>query len=178
VSEAVGSITNANRVVNGWSYNPSNWGRMAESGDFLGRAATQSLSGGIENLIEEAVKLRTFTDDQGRPLDGSKRYILKFSADQIPKVDAFWSITLYDNRFNLVQNDADKYAVRDIDPDLAYGDDGSLTIYLQSQPPTEESVNWIPTPADSGFNLFFRAYLPDQAFIDQTYEPPAVEQID
>ncbi len=178
VSEAVGSITNANRVVNGWSYNPSNWGRMAESGDFLGRAATQSLSGGIENLVEEAVKLRTFTDAQGKPLDGGKRYRLKFSAEQIPRVDAFWSITLYDNKFNLVKNDADKYAVRDIDPDLIYGDDGSLTIYLRSSPPEEAGVNWIPTPGDSQFNLFFRAYLPDQAFIDQTYEPPAVERIE
>ncbi len=178
VSEAVGSITNANRVVNGWSYNPSNWGRMAESGDFLGRAATQSLSGGIENLVEEAVKLRTFTDENGAPLDGSRHYVLRFEKDQIPKVDAFWSITLYDNRFNLVNTGTDKYAVRDIDPDLVYGKDGSLTVYLQSEPPAEPGANWLPTPAEGGFNLFFRAYLPDQAFIDQTYEPPAVRLVD
>lgn len=72
VSESMGSTTGANRVVNGWSYNPGNWGRMAESGDFLGRAATQSFSGGIENLVEEAVKLRIFTDSKGEPLDGSR----------------------------------------------------------------------------------------------------------
>ncbi len=56
---------------------------MAESGDFLGRAATQSLSGGIENLIEEAVKLRIFTDSNGDPLDGSKRYVLTFNKDMV-----------------------------------------------------------------------------------------------
>jgi hypothetical protein len=178
VSEAMGSITGMNREVNGWSYNPANWGRMAESGDFLGRSATQALSGGIENLIEEAVKLRTFTDSNGKPLDGSRRYVLKFSEEQIPQVDAFWSITLYDNRFNLVRNDAGKYAIRDIDPNLSYGEDGSLTIYLQSEAPTEENANWIPTPQNGAFNLFFRAYLPDQAFIDQTYIPPAIELID
>lgn len=178
VSEAVGSITNANRVVNGWTYNPSNWGRMAESGDFLGRAATQSLSGGIENLVEEAVKLRIFTDSKGEPLDGSRRYVLKFNKDQIPVVDAFWSITLYDNSFNLVSTKAQKYAVRDIDPSLVYGKDGSLTIVLQRDEPSEEGVNWIPTPSDGGFNLFFRAYLPDQSFIDQTYIPPPLERRD
>ena len=177
VSQAMGSITGMNKEVNGWSYNPANWGRMAESGDFLGRSATQSFSGGIENLIEEAVKLRTFTDSNGKPLEGSRRYVLKFSKAQIPVVNAFWSITLYDNRFNLVSNEAKLYAVRDIDPNLKYGKDGSLTIYLQSERPTESDVNWIPTPEGSEFNLFFRAYLPDQAFIDQTYVPPTVNLV-
>lgn len=158
----MGSITDANKVVNGWSYNPANWGRMAESGDFLGRAATQSLSGGIENLVEEAVKLRIFTDASGAPLDGSRRYVLRFSKEQVPVVDAFWSITLYDNHFNLVSTETNKYAVRDIDPNLVYGKDGSLSIVLQRDKPSEESVNWIPTPREGGFNLFFRAYLPDR----------------
>jgi len=177
VSEAMGSITNQNKVVNGWKYNPNNWCRMAEDGDFLGRAATQALSGGIENCVEEAVKLRVFTDETGAKLNGANRYMLKFSKDQIPRVDAFWSITLYDNNFNLVLTPSNKFAVRDIDPDIKYGEDGSLTVYLQSQPPTEPNVNWLPTPEGQDFNLFFRAYLPDQAFIDQTYIPPAVELI-
>jgi len=173
----MGSITNQNKTVNGWKYNPKNWCRMAESVDFLGRAATQSLSGGIENCVEEAVKLRVFTDQHGDNLNGSKRYILNFKKDQIPKVDAFWSITLYDKNFNLVQSAQQKFAVRDIDPDIKYQEDESLTIYLQSQPPEEENANWLPTPEGSDFNLFFRAYLPDQAFIDQTYVPPAVKLI-
>lgn len=175
VSEAMGSITNQNKTVNGWKYNPNNWCRMAESGDFLGRAATQALSGGIENCVEEAVKLRIFKDKEGNNLSGDKRYVLKFEKDQIPKVDAFWSITLYDNNFNLVLNTADKYAVRDIDPSIKYGKDGSLTIYLQQDPVTDPDVNWLPTPEGKDFNLFFRAYLPDQVFIDQTYVPPAIE---
>ncbi len=178
VSQAMGSITNANRQVNGWSYNPGNWGRMAQSGDFLGRAATQSFSGGVENLIEEAVKLRTFTDNEGQPLKSDKKYRLTFSKEQVPKVDAFWSITLYDNNFNLVLNDAKKYAIRDIDPNLNFAKDGSLTIYLQQQAPTQADVNWIPTPKEGEFNLFFRAYLPGQDFIDQSYVPPTISLMD
>tara|TARA_R110002110_G_scaffold205066_1_gene416706 strand:- start:103791 stop:105209 length:1419 start_codon:yes stop_codon:yes gene_type:complete len=175
VSEAMGSITNQNRTVNGWKYNPNNWCRMAESGDFLGRAATQALSGGIENCVEEAVKLRVFKDSNGNSLNGDKRYILKFAKDQIPKVDAFWSITLYDNNFNLALNSANKYAIRDIDPAIKYGKDGSLTIILQRDQVTDPDVNWLPTPEGEDFNLFFRAYLPDQGFIDQSYVPPSID---
>jgi len=119
-----------------------------------------------------------FTDETGANLNGENRYVIRFSKEQVPQVDAFWSITLYDNNFNLVQTSSNKFAVRDIDPDIKYGKDGSLTIYLQSQPPTEEDANWLPTPENSDFNLFFRAYLPAQAFIDQTYVPPAVNRID
>ncbi len=174
VSEALGSITNQNKTVNGWTYNPANWCRMAESGDFLGRAATQSFSGGLENCVEEAVKLRVFTDQNGDNLSGDKQYVLHFEKDQIPQVDAFWSITLYDNGFNLVANEADKYAIRDIDPDIKYDGDGALTIHLQSQRPEDDGANWLPTPAGTDFNLFFRAYLPAQDFIDQSYVPPQI----
>lgn len=177
-SEAMGSITNQNRRVNGWVYNPGNWGRTAETGDFLGRAGTQSFAGGLENWVEEAVKLRVFTDQHGANLNGSNRYTLRFEKDQIPKVDAFWSITLYDNNYNVVNTGYDKFAIRDIDESIVYGDDGSLSIVMQSEPPTEKGVNWLPTPKDTDFNLFFRAYFPDQSFIDQSYEPPAVMLID
>ena len=178
VSQAMGSITNMNKKVNGWSYNPGNWGRMAQSGDFLGRAATQSLAGGVENFIEEAVKLRTFSDDLGEPLQAAKKYRLTFTKEQVPQVDAFWAITLYDNHFNLVLNDANKYAIRDIDPNLVFAKDGSLTIYLQQQAPTQADVNWIPTPKEGQFNLFFRAYLPGKDFIDQSYVPPTISLMD
>lgn len=178
VTEKVGSITRQNRSVNGWTYNPANWCRMAANGDFLGRAATQALSGGLENCIEEAVKLRTFTDQNGENLNGSRRYVLKFAPDQIPQVKAFWSITLYDNRFNLVANPIDRYAVRDIDPELTYGDDGSLTIVLQPDPPQQKQVNWLPTPPGTDFNLFFRAYLPGDDFINQTYDPPEILRVE
>ncbi|MEE4210283.1 MAG: DUF1214 domain-containing protein [Parvularcula sp.] len=177
VSEDVGSITNQNRARNGWTYNPANWCRMADSGDFLGRAATQALSGGLENCIEEAVKLRTFTDQNGKSLNGSNRYMLRFSHGQIPKVKAFWSITLYDNRYNLVANPIGRYAVRDIDPDLMREDDGSLIIHLQPMPPKGSKANWLPTPPGTDFNLFFRAYLPGEDFISQQYEPPEVRRI-
>ncbi len=177
-SKELGSILDLNKTVNGWIYNPQNWGRMAETGDFLGRAATQSYSGGTENLVEEAVKLRTFKDNNGNQLNGSNEYMIHFEADQIPQVDAFWSITAYDSSYNIRENEAKKYEIRDIDPDLKYNDDGSLTIYLQSTKPEEKNANWLPVAPGEDFNLFFRAYLPGEDFINQEYIPPAVTIIE
>lgn len=176
-SFAVGSIYDLNKTVNGWAYNPQNWGRMAETGDFLGRAATQALSGGIENYVEECVKLRTFTDQNGENLNGSNQYKLTFTNDQIPKVEGFWSLTAYNNEYNIEANEQNKYEIRDIDPDLKYAPDGSLTIYLQSTKPEDTNGNWLPVAPNKDFNVFFRAYLPEQAFIDQTYIPPAIERV-
>lgn len=176
-SFAVGSIYDLNKTVNGWAYNPQNWGRMAETGDFLGRSATQALSGGIENYVEECVKLRTFTDQKGENLNGSNQYKLMFTKDQIPKVDGFWSLTAYNNEYNIEANDQNKYEIRDIDPDLKFAPDGSLTIYLQSTKPTDPNGNWLPVAPNKDFNIFFRAYLPEQAFVDQSYIPPAIERI-
>ncbi len=176
-SKNLGSIYGLNKTVNGWVYNPENWGRMGETGDFLGRAATQSYSGGSENLVEEAVKLRAFVDSEGNELDGANEYMMHFEPDQIPDVDGFWSVTAYDSEYNIRENVANKYEIRDIDPDLKYNEDGSLTIYLQSTKPEEEGANWLPVASDDKFNLFFRAYLPGEGFIDQSYIPPAITRI-
>ncbi|MEH7376066.1 DUF1214 domain-containing protein, partial [Neobacillus drentensis] len=125
----VGSIYDYNKVENGWKFNPSNWGRMAETGDFIGRAATQPLAGAIENYVEECVKLRLFVDDKGNPLKGSNKYILNFTKEQVPKTNAFWSFTAYDSKYDLIANPINKYAVRSNDANLKYNKEGSLTIY-------------------------------------------------
>ena len=172
----VGSIYDLNKNVNGWSYNPSNWGRMAEIGDFIGRASTQSYSGSAENLIEECVKLRVFVDENGEPLNGSNQYVIHFDKNQIPKTYGFWSLTVYDGEYNLFENEQNRYAVRDIDSDLKLGEDGSLTIYIQKTKPEDPAGNWIPVKEGEEFNIFFRNYLPTQEFMDQTYIAPPIEK--
>jgi len=165
------------KVVNNWFYGDKNWGRMAERGDFLGRASPQAYAGLIEHWVEMAAKLRTFTDAEGHALNGNNRYLLRFEKDQVPTARAFWSITVYDDKFNLAENDFNKYLVSSTSKDLVYGEDGSLEIYLQQEQPDQAlRANWIPLPKGD-FNLFFRFYLPNQSMIDQTYEPPPVRRV-
>jgi hypothetical protein len=165
------------KVVNNWFYGDKNWGRMAERGDFLGRASPQAYAGGIEHWVEMAAKLRTFADADGQVLNGKNRYVLHFDKDQVPTARAFWSITVYDDKFNLAENDFNKYLVSSTSKDLVYGKDGSLEIYLQQDPPALAlRANWIPLPKGD-FNLFFRFYLPNQSMIDQSYVPPPVRRV-
>jgi hypothetical protein len=178
VAKAGGSIIGAGKAQNGWFYGPSNWGRMAADGDFLGRAGTQAFSGVTEHLIEETVKLRTFVDAEGQPLSGDNRYVIRFSKDEIPEARSFWSVTLYDERFNLVKNEAGRYSFGDKVPGLKYAEDGSLTIYIQpDQPQGDKASNWLPSPKGQDFNLFLRAYFPGPKLLDQSYAAPAVHKV-
>ncbi len=165
------------KVVNHWAYGDRNWGRMAAAGDFLGRASPQAFAGTLEHWIEQSTKLRTFVDANGQDLSGEHRYLLHFAKDELPKAKAFWSITLYDELFNLAANDIRRYSIGDMSQGLVYGADGSLEIYLQFDPPAAEHfANWLPTPRGV-FNLFLRTYLPDRQVLEQLYEPPAVRRV-
>ena len=167
----------ATKVVNGWFYGDRNWGRMAEHGDFLGRASPQSFSGIIEHWVEQSTKLRTFVDSEGADLSGENQYTLRFGKDDIPQAKAFWSITLYDERFNMVENPIARYAVGTLSQGLQYGADGSLEIFLQHErPEASRETNWLPAPKGK-FNLFLRTYLPGDDVMNQTYVPPPVTRV-
>ena len=56
------------------------------------------------NLIEDACYPLATTDGNGEPLDSAHRYTLHFDRDQLPPVNAFWSLTMYDAESYLVAN--------------------------------------------------------------------------
>jgi hypothetical protein len=166
-------------VVNQWAYGQANWGRTALDFDYLTRAASQSLAGMQEHHVEEVVKLRTHRDAQGIALNGNTgNYTIRFGSQDIPQARAFWAVTVYDEKYDLSANPIDRYSLGSHNKDLHFEADGSLTFYLQHQPPGDPALhaNWLPVP-DAAFNLFMRAYLPGQALIDQTYVPPAVVRV-
>ena len=177
VSVAGGSITGQSKYVNNWFYGPKNWGRMYEDYDFLGRASPQAFSGIVEHHIEESSKLRTFKDENGEALHCKNKYTLHFEKEQVPQPKSFWSLTVYNDKFNLVANDANIYKVGS-DKNMKFNEDGSLTLYIQAEPPGEEKINnWLPVPKDGHFNLFLRSYIPENSFLDQTYIAPPVKKI-
>ena len=165
------------RTVNHWFYGDRHWGRMAAAGDLLGRASPQAFSGIVEHWIEQSTKLRTFVDADGQDLQGEHRYLLHFAKNELPQAQAFWSITLYDERFNLADNPIGRYSIGDLSAGLTYEPDGSLKIYLQREAPlAEHAANWLPTP-DGKFNLFLRTYLPEVEVREQRYAPPDVQRL-
>jgi hypothetical protein len=125
------------------------------------------------NLIEDAFYPISLADGDGKPYEGTNKYILRFSKDQLPPVNAFWSITMYDKDSYLVANPINRYALGDRS-NLRFADDGSLTISIRSDTPSDETAaNWLPSPKEGGFKLALRLYAPKKEVADGSWVPPA-----
>jgi hypothetical protein len=162
--------------VNGWKYPPPDMGRAGDKDDFILRAALQSLWGIVANDPAEAIYLNTSTDPDGQQLTGDNRYVIHFPKGGLPQAKAFWSITLYDARHNLVANPIKRYAIGDRDK-MKSNADGSLDIYIQNQSPgADKESNWLPAPTGE-FNLVMRSYLPGPDVQAQRWTPPPVQRV-
>lgn len=119
-----------------------------------------------------------YVDGDNQPLSSEHRYELHLPAP--PPVDAFWSLTMYDaHEFYLVENALHRYSIGDRTPGLAYGADGSLTIYLQKDSPgADKEANWLPTPQQGGFRPIMRMYQPKQPILDGSYLLPAIQRVE
>ncbi len=143
--------------------------------NYLLRAGTAWLALGA-NLPEDAMYPSTRVDSSGQPLNGANRYVLHFEPNQIPPVEAFWSMTMYNDQQFFVPNPIDRYAIGDRD-NLAFGPDGSLDIVLQyASPGADDEANWLPTP-EGAFNLIMRLYWPKPEVLDGDWAPPAVTKV-
>lgn len=76
--------------------------------------------------------------------------------------------------FFLVENPIGRYSIGDRTPGLAYGEDGSLSIALQHDEPTDPALqaNWLPIPAGP-FRPLLRIDEPDEAIFDGRWQPAA-----
>ena len=99
----------------------------------------------------------------GEALDGSKHnYTLTFPAGQLPPVNAFWSVTMYDGKTQfLIENPINRYLINSpMLPGMKTNADGSLTIYIQKDNPgPEKEANWLPAP-NGPIYLVMRLYWP------------------
>jgi hypothetical protein len=150
------------KEINGWRVAAVFGDRAFYNGNWLLRAA--AAKGGIYgNDAVEAVYPMTRVDSTGAPLDGSKHdYTLTFPAGQLPPVNAFWSVTMYDGKSQLlIRNPIDRYLINSpMLPDLQKNADGSLTLYIQKDSPGgAKEANWLPAP-DGPIYLVMRLYWP------------------
>jgi hypothetical protein len=140
-------------------------------------ASTVGMVGYGGNKAEEAMYLPAFIDGTGEPLHGGRRYRIRFSGDNLPPVDAFWSVTLYDLPTNqLVENPIGRYAIGDRTPTLVRDSDGGVTVLVQKdRPPGAQAGNWLPA-GDGPFWLILRMYVPKDSALGGKYTPPAIER--
>jgi hypothetical protein len=128
-----------------------------------------------ENLPQDAIYPSLSVDSDGKPLDGSNRYVLHFDKGKFPPVDAFWSVTAYDTDGYLIPNTLNRQALGDRDKLIQNGD-GSLDLYIQADPPgADKEANWLPV-AKTPFTLLMRLYSPSSAVLDGSWTPPPVRR--
>jgi hypothetical protein len=173
---------NFGKDVNGWLIGSVLGDRAFFNGDWLLRAAG-ALAGIYGNSAEEAVYPLAKHDASGEPLDGSKaKYTLTFAKDQYPPVNAFWSVTMYDGKTQLlIENPINRYLINSpMLPQLKKNADGSLTLYIQKDSPGRAlESNWLPSP-DGPIYLVMRLYWPktEPPSVlppgDGTWKPPAI----
>ena len=129
------------------------------------------------NLPEDAIYPGIIGDENGKPLDGANKYIIHFTKDALPPVDAFWSITLYDAEGFQIANPINRFAVSSWMP-FKRDADGSLTLYFQNEKPgNDREANWLPAPKGP-FNLTMRLYAPKSEALTGVWNPPAIKRVD
>ena len=140
---------------------------------FMERAAV--VRGGYANLPEESIYPARIYDENNELLTGNRRYQLHFSQDQLPQVNAFWSLSAYqlnDSR-SLAANEINRYKIGDRTQGLKYNTDGSLTLTIQHERPGD-IANWLPVP-EGLFMLVLRMYEPGPDMMAGKQELPTIE---
>ena len=162
------------RVVNGWSMSTDT---MGVYGNYYLKRAIVAMIGLGANQVDDAIYPLGLTDAGGKPLDGANKYVLHFSKDELPPVEAFWSLTMYDKDGFPVANPINRFAIGDRDA-LKYNADGSLDLYVQNaNPGGDKEANWLPSPASGTLGVTMRLYAPKAPVRDGLWAPPAIQRL-
>ncbi|KPX19025.1 hypothetical protein ALQ08_00810 [Pseudomonas syringae pv. delphinii] len=148
--------------INGWKVGSVFGDQAFFNGNWLMRAAA-ARAGIYGNDAAEAVYPFTYNNAQGEVLDGSKhKYTLTFPAGQLPPVNSFWSVTMYDGKSQLlIKNSINRYLINSpMLPNMKKNADGSLTLFIQKDSPGKaKESNWLPAP-NATIYLVMRLYWP------------------
>jgi hypothetical protein len=130
------------------------------------------------NSKQEAMYSGYFVDADGKKPDGANRYTVHFASGQLPPVNAFWSLTMYEMPQSLlVANPINRYLINPpMLPQLVKDADGGVTLYVQNESPgKDKEPNWLPAPKGA-FVVALRLYWPKEAALDGTWkQPPMVK---
>jgi hypothetical protein len=111
---------------------------------------------------------------------GEKKYVMHFNKGELPPVNGFWSLTMYDKDYFFVKNPINRQSIS-ARQNLKPNADGSVDLYIQNESPgPEKESNWLPAPKDK-FILMLRLYWPKEtppSIIDGTWRIPQVKVVE
>jgi hypothetical protein len=142
--------------------------------DYIQRAMIAAIGLGA-SLPQDTFYAISIADGAGEPYSGNFRYVMHFPPGQIPSVNAFWSLTMYDADYFFVENALGRYSLGSRD-ELKLNGDGSLDIYIQRHPTAAGlASNWLPA-AQEKFILMLRFYWPKENMLNGTWKVPPVNR--
>ncbi|WP_262297327.1 DUF1254 domain-containing protein [Microvirga sesbaniae] len=158
------------------------WGFTTKTGiygtDYLMRALVTAIGLGA-NRPQDAVYPTSQKDGDGQSYDGANKYVMRIAKGQLPPVEGFWSLTMYDGAYFFVPNPINRYSIS-ARQDLKANPDGSVDLYIQKDSPgADKESNWLPAPAGK-FILMLRMYWPNESnpsIIDGTWTIPPVRKV-
>ena len=148
------------------------------NGSYIDRMSAAAL-GIYGNSKDEAIYPAYFIDSAKQKLDGSNRYELRFAPGQLPPVNAFWSLTIYELPASLLYaNPLNRYLINSpMLPNLKPDSDGGLTLYVQHESPgKDKEVNWLPAPGGPFF-VALRLYWPKPEALSGAWKQPALQRL-
>jgi hypothetical protein len=131
------------------------------------------------NSKQEAMYPAYFVDSSRQKLDGANRYTLRFALGQLPPVNAFWSLTMYELPSSLLHaNPLNRYLINSpMLPGLKRDADGGITLHVQNESPGKDNeANWLPAPKGPFFAAM-RLYWPKPEALDGKWKAPALERL-
>jgi len=147
-------------------------------GDYM-RRMSGAVLGIYGNSKDEAIYPVYFTDADHQPVNGENRYTLRFAPGQLPPVNAFWSLTLYQLPSSLLYaNPLHRYLINSpMLPKLKKDADGGITLLLQNETPGPDAEsNWLPVPKGP-FVAVMRLYWPKPEALDGQWKAPPLERV-
>jgi hypothetical protein len=169
----MGHFKQAGTFENGWIFTTK---AGVYGTDYLQRAFVTAIGLGA-NRPQDAIYPTSEADADGKPYSGANKYVMHFEKDQMPPVDGFWSLTMYNGDYFFVDNPLNRYTVSSRSK-FKPNADGSVDVYIQNESPgKDKEANWLPAPTDK-FILMLRLYWPKEkapSIIDGSWKIPPVK---
>lgn len=170
-----GVLTGDFKVKDGWAFTTKTG---IYGTDYRQRALITAIGLGA-NRPKDAVYPTSEGPDVLQTYSGAKKYVMHFKKGELPPVDGFWSLTMYDGAYFFVPNPIDRYTLSQRNK-LKANADGSVDLYIQNESPgPDKESNWLPAPTDK-FILMMRLYWPKEkspSLLNGTWTVPKAKEV-
>ena len=170
-----GIVAGDSKLENGWMFTTKTG---LYGTNYLQRALITWIGLGA-NRPQDAIYPTSEGPDIAAKYNGANKYVLHFDKGQMPPVDGFWSVTMYNAQYFFVANPLNRYNVSQRNKFIPNAD-GSTDIYIQADSPGKaKEANWLPSPKDD-FVLMMRLYWPkekDPTILNGSWKIPGVKKV-